>query len=90
MRQLRQIVGEVPGVGAGWRLVREIVTRRSNATSSRHRMISVDEVSDELVNAWKSADLADRQRWLVSTELERMYEGEVVPVYRILLGGSKP
>ena len=82
MEQLKRLFRGVPGVRAAWKFLRTVTGRSS--ISSGHRVISLDQVSDELVNAWKSEKLADRQRRLVNTELKRMYEGDVVPVYRVL------
>ena len=83
MEQLKRIFRGVPGVRTAWRLLRTVSAGRFG-TPSRYRTISVDQVSDELVDAWKSKELADRQRRLVNRELERMYEGDVVAPYRIL------
>jgi SAM-dependent methyltransferase len=52
-------------------------------SSGRH-VIELSEISPELLDSWKSSLIPDRQRSLVETELSRMYNGDVVGVYRIL------
>lgn len=51
--------------------------------SYAHHVIRPDEVNIDLVTGWQNPDIPARQRQLVNGELARMYQGDVVPVYRI-------
>lgn len=85
MAMTKQVVRKVPGLRTARRLVRQIVASgRSSGSSSGRRIISAAGVSNALTHAWKSPDIPERQRKLVDTELKRMYEGDTIPVYRIL------
>lgn len=51
--------------------------------SSSYRVISALSITQKLVDGWKDPSIPGRQRQLVQTELSRMYQGDVVPVYQV-------
>jgi SAM-dependent methyltransferase len=55
-----------------------------------HTTISAADITDEMVNAWKSEEIPSRQRALVNTELVSMYQGRVPKVYEVLADALRP
>jgi SAM-dependent methyltransferase len=63
---------------------RRLLRRRSVSMDYQALTANIDTVELELKDAWKDASIPSAQRTLVQTELNRMYRGDVISVYRSL------
>lgn len=48
-----------------------------------HHVISSSAVTEALTDGWKDPSIPQKQRHLVDSELQRMHQGDIVPVYRV-------
>jgi SAM-dependent methyltransferase len=82
---LRPLLRQLPGQ----RFLRPLWHRRrarvgmGQMISYGHRVISASAVTQVLTDGWKAPSIPQKQRHLVDSELQRMYQGDVVPVYRV-------
>ena len=73
----------------GGRMIRPVLrrVRRSLPTEQRvsdgHRLIAAADVTHGQREGWKDPSIPARQRRLVDRQLLRMYQGDVVPVFRV-------
>lgn len=68
------------------RLLRSLYCRirmPNSQISGGFRVISASAVTRNLISGWKDPSIPRRQRQLVQSELSRMYQGDVVPVYQV-------
>lgn len=72
-------------VGTGRRLLWSLMPNQ-RSVSINYKIVSsdVETATSELRNAWKDWRIPKAQRAIVNTELERMYQGDVIPIYHIL------
>ena len=58
--------------------------------SSDYAPISEAQVTEDMVKAWQSEEIPNRQRALVQTELAEMYQGRAPKVYTVLVDALRP
>jgi ubiquinone/menaquinone biosynthesis C-methylase UbiE len=91
MRALRLIARPLSSVLPDWlvKLGRRLLWSlglRQQPVSADYQIISsgIELVGARLSDAWKDRLIPGAQRAIVDAELERMYKGDVVPIYRVL------
>jgi radical SAM superfamily enzyme YgiQ (UPF0313 family)/SAM-dependent methyltransferase/predicted SAM-dependent methyltransferase len=62
----------------------------TSAVSSDYRSIDAAEVTPAMQKAWQSAGIPVIQRALVQRQLERMYHGDIEPIFQVLADALKP
>ena len=58
--------------------------------SSDYALISEAQVTEDMVKAWQSEEIPNRQRALVQAELAEMYQGRAPKVYTVLVDALRP
>ncbi|MCL4460024.1 MAG: glycosyltransferase [Chloroflexi bacterium] len=84
IQPLRPLLARLPGqryLRLVWHRLRG-GSQTAQPVSYGHRTIPVSAVTHDLVDGWKDPAIPPRQRNLVESELRRMYQGDIVPVYR--------
>lgn len=68
---------------ARWSIKKLRTVVRGQPISSEHQIVSKKDADGPLALGWKNTSIVRRQRQLVDKELEQMYHGDVIPVYRV-------
>lgn len=67
-----------------------VLWRQTTApVSFGYRSIETQDITPDLIAGWQDPTIPQRQRQLVNSELERMYQGDVIPVYQVAADAVK-
>ncbi len=84
-QRAKSLVRRSPAGPLAVSILKKVRTRAGAAApvSGNYHMIEKAEVDADLSSGWQQAEIPAKQRELVDQELRRMYQGDVIPVYRV-------
>ncbi len=80
----------IPRIPLGHTIWQRLLRRQTTpGVSCGYHIIKTQDVTPDLIAGWQNPTIPQRQRQLVNSELERMYQGDVIPVYQIAADAVK-